>query len=219
MIFDFHTHTFLSDGENIPIEHIRIAATCGYSVIGVTDHVSYSNIDFVIQALKKDCRLAEKYWNIRAIAGVELTNVPAKSIDDMAKYAKEQGAELVIVHGESIVENVEAKTDYHALCSDYVDILAHPGFITSEEAGLAAKKDIYLEITGKAGHSLTNGHVASTGRQQGARFLINSDAHSHRGLFTGDFQQKVAMGAGLSQEEIAEIFDKNVRQLLKKLNN
>jgi histidinol phosphatase-like PHP family hydrolase len=219
MIFDFHTHTFLSDGENIPIEHIRIAITCGYSAIGITDHVSYSNIDFVINALKKDCRLAEKYWNIRAIAGVELTNVPAKSIDEMAKYAKEQGAELVIVHGESIVEQVEAKTDYYALCSDYVDILAHPGLITPEEAALAARKDIFLEITGKAGHSLTNGHVVSIGREQGAKFLVNSDAHSYTNLYTGDDQQKVARGAGLAEDEIKEIFDKNVKQLLKKIGS
>ena len=52
MIFDFHTHTFLSDGENSPIELIRIANANGYSVIGITDHVSYSNIDFIIDAVR-----------------------------------------------------------------------------------------------------------------------------------------------------------------------
>ena len=217
MIFDFHTHTFLSDGENIPIEHIRLASMSGYSVVGVTDHVSYSNIDFIIEALKKDCRLAERYWDIRAIAGVEITNVPAKSVDEIAKYAKEKGAELVIVHGESIAEQVEATTNYYAVKSDYVDILAHPGLITSEEAGLAAAKGIFLEVTGKAGHSLTNGHVVKIGREQGAKFLINSDSHSHRNLYQGDGQQRVAKGAGLDDDEIKEIFDVNVKLLLKKI--
>ncbi len=216
MIFDFHTHTFLSDGESIPIEHIRNASKNGYSVIGLTDHVSYSNIDYIIDALKRDCRLAEKYWDIKAIAGVELSNVPAKSIDEMAKYAKEKGAELVIVHGESIAERVEPKTNYYAVNSDFVDILAHPGLITPEEAGMAASKGIFLEITGKTGHSLTNGHVVKTGRENGAKFLINSDSHSCSGLYSGDGQFKIGRGAGLDENEIKEIFDKNVKLLLKK---
>lgn len=217
MIFDFHTHTFLSDGESIPIEHIRNASKNGYSIIGLTDHVSYSNIDYIIDALKRDCRLAQQYWDIKAIPGVELTNVPAKSIDEMAKYAREKGAGLVVVHGESIVERVEPGTDHHAVNSDYVDILAHPGLITPEEAGMAAAKGIFLEITGKAGHSLTNGHVAKTGREQGAKFLINSDSHSYAGLYSGDGQIRVAKGAGLDENEIKEIFDKNVKLLLKRI--
>ncbi|HHT78854.1 MAG TPA: histidinol phosphate phosphatase domain-containing protein [Actinobacteria bacterium] len=217
MIFDFHNHTFLSDGESIPIEHIRNASKNGYSIIGLTDHVSYSNIDYIIDALKKDCRLAEEYWDIKAIPGVELTNVPVKSIDEMAKYAKEKGAGLVIVHGESIVEQVEPGTDYYAVNSDYVDILAHPGLITPEEADIAAAKGVFLEITGKAGHSLTNGHVVKTGREQGAKFLINSDSHSYEGLYFGDGQIKVARGAGLDENEIKEIFDKNVKLLLERI--
>ena len=103
MIYDFHTHTFLSDGENSPIELVRFAVVFGYRCIALTDHGSYSNLDFIISRLKKDCQLAEKYWDINAIPGVELTNVPSKSIDDMAKAAKELGARIVVAHGESIV--------------------------------------------------------------------------------------------------------------------
>jgi len=217
MIFDFHTHTFLSDGENSPIELIRIANAKGYSIIGITDHVGYSNIDYIIEAVKRDCRLAEKYWNIRAIAGVELTNVPAKSIDEIAKYAKENGAELVVVHGESIVEQVESKTDYYAVNSDYVDILAHPGLITPEEAKLAVSKGIFLELTSRTGHCLTNGYVVKIGREQNAKFLINSDSHSHRNLYSNDEQFKVAKGAGLVEEEVKEIFKKNINLLLKRI--
>jgi histidinol phosphatase-like PHP family hydrolase len=135
----------------------------------------------------------------------------------MAKYAKENGAELVIVHGESIVEQVEPKTDYYAVNSDYVDILAHPGLISQEEAKQAAFKGIFLEITSRAGHCLTNGHVVKTGRENGARFLIDSDSHSHRNLYFGDGQFKTAKGAGLEEEEIREIFDNNVNLLLKKI--
>jgi len=217
MIIDFHTHTFLSDGGNSPIELIRYACANGYSIIGITDHVSYSNIDYIIDAAIRDCTLAQRFWNIKAIAGVELTNVPAKSINEIAKYAKEKGAKLVIVHGESISEDVEPGTDYNAVNSDYVDILAHPGLITLEDAKEAAKRGIYLEITYKGGNCLANGHVVKTGRSAGAKFLINSDSHLHKNLFTGDMQLKVGKGAGLEEAEITEILETNSKSLLKKI--
>jgi putative hydrolase len=217
MITDFHTHTFLSDGGNSPIELIRYACANGYSIIGITDHASYSNIDYIINAAIRDCSLAERFWNIKAVPGVELTNIPAKSINEIACYAKEKGARLVIVHGESISENVEPGTDYNAVNSDYVDILAHPGLITLEEAKDAAKRGIYLEITCRGGHCLTNGHVVRTGRQAGAKFLINSDSHIHKDLYLGDMQIKVGKGAGLEAGEIMEIIEINSKSLLKKI--
>jgi histidinol phosphatase-like PHP family hydrolase len=119
MIYDFHTHTFLSDGVNSPIELIRFASAAGYKCIGITDHASYSNIDYLITSVKKDCKLARDYWGIIAVPGVELTNIPAKSVDELAKYAKELGARLVIVHGESIVEKVEKGTNWEAVNSRY----------------------------------------------------------------------------------------------------
>ncbi|MCL4378816.1 MAG: histidinol phosphate phosphatase domain-containing protein [Actinobacteria bacterium] len=216
MIADLHTHTFLSDGANSPIELIRLAYSNGYSVIGITDHASYSNIDYIIAAAVRDCELAQRYWDIKAVPGVELTNIPAKSINEMAKYARENGAKLVVVHGESISEKVEAGTDYNAVNSDYVDILAHPGLITFDEAKEASKRGIYLEITSREGHCLTNGHVVKTGRAAGAKFLINSDSHIHKDLYAGDMQIRVAKGAGLEENEIKEIFNTNVKRLLKK---
>lgn len=218
MIFDFHTHTFLSDGENSPIELIRFAVARGYRYIALTDHASYSNLDFIISRVKKDCALAKRYWDIDAVTGVELTNIPAESIDEMAGKAKELGAELVVVHGETIVEDVEEGTNMEAVKSEYVDILAHPGILTIKEARLAAKNGVFLEITTRAGHDLTNGAVVIVGREAGARFLINSDAHSHLDLFTQGMQEKVGLGAGLKEDEVEEILNKNYRQLFKRIN-
>jgi putative hydrolase len=218
MIFDFHTHTFLSDGENSPIELIRFAAARGYKCIALTDHASYSNLDFIISRVKKDCGLAKKYWDIDTITGVELTNIPAKSIDKMACKAKELGAGLVVVHGETIIEDVEQGTNMEAVRSEYVDILAHPGILTVEEARLAAKNGVFLEITARAGHSLTNGVVVNIGREAGTRFLINSDAHSHLDLFEQDMQEKVGLGSGLRKDEVKEIFSKNYQRLFKRID-
>ncbi len=217
MIYDFHTHTLLSDGSSNPIELIRFAYAYGYRCIGITDHASYSNLEHLTESVKKDCELAEKYWDIIAVPGVELTNVPAASIDGMARSAKELGARMVVVHGESIVEEVEEGTNLAALRSEYVDLLAHPGIMTSEEASLAAKNDIYIEITSRTGHSLTNGRVVETGRKAGVKFLINSDSHSFSDLYRGDFQREVALGSGLSSEECDRITDYNQKEFLKKI--
>ena len=137
MIHDFHTHSFFSDGVLSPIELIRRAHMSGYKTIGVTDHASMSNLEIIIPNVAKDCLLAEKYWGIRAIPGVELTHVPAEYIGQCAQYAKQLGAKLIIVHGETIVEPVEPGTNRAALMSTNVDILAHPGLITTEEAFFA----------------------------------------------------------------------------------
>ncbi len=217
MTYDFHTHTIFSDGENIPIELIRFAYAYGYKCIGITDHASYSNIEQLIEPIRRDCELAEKYWDIIAIPGVELTNVPAGSIDSMAKKAKEAGARIVLVHGETIVEEVEKGTNMAAVSSRYVDLLAHPGLITPREAKLAADNDIYIEITSRIGHSLSNGRVAKIGREAGVKFLINSDSHSHEDLYRGDFQREVAMGSGLSEEEYNIIISSNQKEFLKKI--
>jgi len=217
MIYDFHTHTFLSDGASSPIELIRFAYAYGYSCIGISDHVSYSNLEKIIEPIKTDCKLAEKYWDIKAVPGVELTNVPAGSISGMAKKAKELGAAYVVVHGETIVEEVEEGTNIEAVNCEYVDLLAHPGLLTLEEAELAAKNDIYVEITSRVGHSLCNGRVAKAGREAGVSFLVNSDAHSHNDLYKGDFQKEVALGSGLNEKEYEEIIKVNLKKFLKKI--
>ena len=217
MTYDFHTHTCFSDGASIPIEMIRFAYAYGYKCIGISDHASYSNLEQLIEPIRRDCELAEKYWDIIAIPGVELTNVPADSIDGMAKRAKEAGARMVLVHGETIVEEVEKGTNMAAVSSKYVDLLAHPGLITPREAKLAADNDIYIEITSRIGHSLSNGRVVKIGGSAGVKFLINSDSHSHEDLYMGDFQKKVAMGSGLSEEEYAIIINSNQEKFLKKI--
>jgi histidinol phosphatase-like PHP family hydrolase len=74
-----------------------------------------------------------------------------------------------VVHGETIVEPVLPGTNRAAIAAG-VDILAHPGLITKEEAMLAAQKGVLLEITTRRGHSFTNGHVASIARVCGHRW-------------------------------------------------
>ena len=216
MIYDFHTHTYLSDGVLSPMELIRRAHAQDYRVIAVTDHVGLENQESVIKTLLGECRRATESWGIVALAGVEITHVPKNLIGEAAQRAKDLGAQIVLVHGETIVEPVEPGSNMAALGSPYVDILAHPGLITKEEASLAAERGIFLEISARRGHSLTNGHVARVGLSGGAKLLLDSDAHEPGDLLTLELVRKIAWGAGLSGDEAVMLLESNPPELLER---
>jgi putative hydrolase len=216
-MYDFHTHTFLSDGVLSPIELIRRALLRGYKVIAVTDHVGVGNLEWIVKTLIKDCALATQRWDILALPGVEITHVPKGDIDMVAWSAKELGAKLVAVHGETIVEPVEPGTNEAAVRSTSVDVLAHPGLITYEHARLAAENGVYLEVSARKGHSFTNGHVAKVALKAKASMVLNSDAHEPEDLLTPELTQKIAMGAGLTAEDTHVLLELNPQTLLARL--
>jgi putative hydrolase len=217
MLYDFHTHTSLSDGELSPMEMIRRAAVAGYSAVALTDHAAAGDMQRIIPELCQVCAVARKYWKILAIPGIELTHLPSGAIGDAAKKAKELGAWIVVVHGETIVEPVDPGTNLAAIKSQEVDILAHPGRLSPEEAQLAAEKGIFLEISARKGHSLTNGHVAKLALKAGAKLLVDSDAHTDSDLLTEDFALAVIRGAGVEEDACRAALITNPEMLIKKL--
>lgn len=214
-IFDFHTHTLLSDGELICSEQIRHAQIHGYKVIGISDHVDESNIDFVLSSLNNFIEKEQTLFeDIKIIPAVEITHVPPDLIDELAKHAKDNGAKIVIVHGETIVEPVFNGTNYYSIISEHVDILAHPGLIRDEEVKLAANNGTFLELSARKGHCLSNGHVRKLAQKYGAKLIVNSDAHGPDDFLNYDFALKVAMASGASLEESKKIILDNPRSLL-----
>jgi len=204
-MIDLHTHSLLSDGALLPSELARRSEQKGYRVIGITDHADASNIQFISSCILKACKDINKNWKIKAIPGVELTHMPLDSIKGAVKFVRLKGVKLVLVHGETINEPVIPGTNREALLSG-PDILTHPGLISLEDAKLAASRGIYLEVTSRSGHSLTNGHVVKTAKHSGAKLIINSDSHSPEDLITKDFARKILMGTGLDKKEIETVF-------------
>ena len=213
-MIDLHTHSIFSDGDLIPTELAQRAYAAGYKTIAITDHADHSNIDFIIPRIIKVCLKITEKGNITVLPGIELTHVDPRDIADLAKEARKLGAKIIIVHGQTLVEPVPAGTNLAALKAD-IDILAHPGLITEEEAKLAATRGIYLEITTRKGHSLSNGHVAKTARQFKAQLLLDNDAHSPADFVGKDMATKIAAGAGMSLDEIAAMFA-NSQKLVQK---
>ena len=199
---DLHTHSFFSDGVLLPSEQVRRVAVKGYAAIAITDHADGSNLASLLEKLLRFRSTQSEDWEVLFIPGVELTHVAPRSIARLARQAKELGAGLVVVHGETIVEPVAPGTNAAAVACPDVDILAHPGLISVDEARVAAANGVYLEITSRGGHSLTNGHVARVARQAGASLVVNTDTHSPGDMIDQETARLVAAGAGLDPAEV-----------------
>ncbi len=213
-LYDFHTHSFFSDGALLPMELIRRAQVNGYSAMAITDHASASNIEDLVEKIARDCVLAWDEWGFRVLPGVELTHCPPRAIAGLAARAKRAGAKIVVIHGETLVEPVPPGTNRASVECPDVDILGHPGLLTEEEAALAAQNSVFLEITSRRGHCLGNGNTVVLGRAAGAKFLINSDTHSPGDMHTEAFARTVALGAGLTAAEVEVALVGNPQLLL-----
>jgi putative hydrolase len=214
-MIDLHTHSLFSDGELLPSELIQRFEEMGYSCIAITDHVDSSNLDFVVPRMVQVAKDLNPQQPVRVIPGVEITHVPPILIESLVIKARELGAEIVLVHGETIVEPVAEGTNKAAILAG-VDILAHPGLISPEDVELAVEKGVHLEISSRQGHSLTNGHVAGLAKDCGARLVLNSDAHCISDLMTRQFAHRVARGSGLDDDALDELLA-NSRNLVDRI--
>jgi len=205
-MIDLHTHTLLSDGDLIPTELARRAEVCGYRVLGFADHVDTALADSVVPVLVRTAEDLNPVMAMQVIAGAEVTHCRPAHIARVVQRCRDLGARIVIVHGETPSEPVIEGTNRAAIEAG-CDILAHPGPITEEDARLAAERGVLLEISGRKGHCLGNGHVARRAREVGARVLFGSDAHAESELRPRTDAERVLAGAGLGPAEVAGAFD------------
>ena len=211
---DFHTHSLLSDGTLIPANHLRRMVAKGITAASITDHVDSATIDHILNSLDKIRNDFDEY--ITFLPGIEITHVLPSQIAELAKKAKKRNF-LVVVHGETIVEPVIAGTNRAAIECPDVDILAHPGILTIEEAQLAKDNDVFLEITTRGGHSLCNGLVADLAIETGAKMILNTDAHQHSDFITKELREKTVLGAGIPRNMFEEIFVKHADEIIKRI--
>ena len=124
-MIDLHTHTTFSDGEVIPAETARRAQAAGYAAMAFTDHADASNLAHILENISKVSKRYSPFAGLDLFSGVEITHVPPGLIGETAELARSLGAELVVVHGETIAEPVEIGTNLAAI-EARVDILAPP---------------------------------------------------------------------------------------------
>ncbi|MGE5247014.1 MAG: histidinol phosphate phosphatase domain-containing protein [Verrucomicrobiota bacterium] len=211
-MIDLHMHSTFSDGVLIPAEVVSRAAAAGYTALAITDHADPSNLELILANMVRACRELNRCAGPRVYPGVEITHVPPRLIRPLVERARELGASVVVVHGETIVEPVPKGTNRAAIEAK-VDILAHPGLLTEQEARLARKNGVFLEISARKGHSLTNGHVARMAVKTGARMVYNTDAHAPGDFTPWETAVGIVRGASLSRAE-AERMQQNAREIL-----
>jgi len=210
-MFDLHTHTFWSDGVLAPAELARRCQAAGYRGVVIADHCDHSTIEPMLEAIRRFCDAVNGHYGpLELLAGCEITHVPPELISDLAGRSRELGAAVVVAHGETIAEPVAPGTNRAAIEAG-VDVLAHPGLLTEEDAALAAEKGVLLEISGRQGHCLTNGRVARVAMQTGAKLSFGSDGHSPGDYPAREHAEKILAGAGLTGEQVAEVFQNNAR--------
>lgn len=217
MLYDFHTHTLLSDGSLSAMELIRRACIAGYGAIAITDHVGLGSMARVLAEIQQDCALARAHWDIMAIPGVELTHIPPAAIPDLARKAKELGASLVIVHGETLSEPVIRGTNLAAVQCPLVDVLAHPGTLSLEEAASASSNGVFIEITTRKSHCKPNPEIAKAAIQSGALTLVNSDAHDPEDLLNPELAAATAHAAGIPESLVTGTLERNPSLLLERI--
>lgn len=212
---DLHTHSIFSDGELLPSELARRADVLGHRALAITDHVDASNIQIASQIAEAVNDIRDN-WDINVIPGVEITHTPIEVIDKLANKARKHGAEIVVVHGETIVEPVKPGTNRMAAESPSVDIIGHPGLITPEEVEIAIDNDVFLEISARNGHCLGNGHVVKLGLEMGANLVLDTDTHAPGDLIDYELAERIARGAEVPESEIPKLLKDNPEKILKK---
>jgi len=216
-MIDLHTHSLFSDGVLLPSELVRRAYSIGYKALAITDHVDSSNIDFVVPRIVKVIGEIRAYFDIQLIPGAEITHVPPEIIGKLVTEARELGAKIVVVHGETVVEPVIKGTNRAAIEAG-ADILVHPGLISREDTISAKQMGVALEITSRRGHSFSNGHVAKTALEIGADLVISTDSHSPEDLITDDWARILLRSAGIPEDATEKIFE-NSKKLVKRITD
>lgn len=214
--FDFHSHTYLTDGQTSATEMWRYATVLGHAALAVTDHVGAEDPAPLLARLREEARAWEGS-DLTALIGVELTHLPPARIPGAIRRARKAGAEVVLVHGETIAEPVAPGTNRAALETGEVDVLAHPGLLTLEEAELARAHGTVLELSGRRGHALTNGLVAARALEAGASLVVDSDAHAPDQLLPAEQARRIARGAGVAEHRVREVLEGAPKALLRRI--
>lgn len=214
-MYNLHTHTLLSDGALLPSEVTVRYLSLGYRAIAITDHADYSNIKSAARAVLEFTRhWPSRVMPIKVLPGIELTHLPLEQFKPLAKYARSKGIQVVVAHGQTPVEPMLKETNRAALEAD-IDILAHPGIISKEDAALAKTKGIFLEVTSRKGHREANAYIVKLAKETGAKLILNNDSHAPEDIISIEKLEEVAAEAGLMRSDIDRIY-KDVEGFLRK---
>jgi DNA polymerase (family X) len=216
----FHVHTEWSDGAATIGDMARETARAGFAYLGITDHskaASYANgLDearlreqaVAIEAARREER------GVTILHGIEVDILVDGTLDLADEALAALDFVIASVHSRFNLSHEEMTARIvRAVSHPLVTILGHPtgrlllgrsGYTFDVEAvaKAAAANDTYLEINANPQRldlSDLNVRIAAAA---GARFAIDPDAHSPRGISDTALGIRVARRAALSPEQV-----------------
>ena len=145
----------------------------------------------------RQVRQISLYTRVTAWAGVELLNIPPALIRPAVAESRNCGAQIVLVHGESIMDAVEKGTNFAAIDAG-VDILACPGMLDQAAADLAAERHVFVELSGSPRHAFANARTIAMCISSQVAIVCGSGASRAEELHSPELWSKIMEGADVS---------------------
>jgi histidinol phosphatase-like PHP family hydrolase len=89
--------------------------------------------------------------------------------------------------------------------------------MTAETAETAAANGVFIEITTRRGHCITNAHVAKVAGKAGALMLLNTDTHDEDDLLSEELAKETLTQAGINSRKFKSILEDNPLKLLQRI--
>jgi DNA polymerase (family 10) len=193
---DLHIHTDRTDGKASAEDIIQKCTEKGYKYFAVTDHSQHIRIANGMdgKSLLEHCgklkRLASSCGRISLLTGVEVDILADGELDIEDDVLRELDLVVAAVHSRFSL-NRARQTDrlLRAIDNKNVNILAHPsGRLITSRRGLDFDRERVFKAASEAGVALEinthgqridlNDSDCIVARELGAKFAINTDAHS-----------------------------------------
>lgn len=142
------------------------------------------------------------YYDVQAYFSLKLMHIPPSLLENAILQYRLAGVPLVAVYGETITDMVEEGTNF-AACNAKADILYCAGLIDDNSAQMAAKNNVYLEISTHQKHSYCNAHIAEKAREHNAKMILGSNAHCLEEIHNTQMQELICQGANIHLSELS----------------
>ncbi len=193
---DLHTHTLATDGRDSIEEMALKAKAMGLQYIAITDHSQSLRIahGLDLKRLEKHIKdideANEKKLGIKILKGIEVDILEDGSLDLPNDILKELDIRICSVHSKlRMKRGAMTKRILKAMENPYFNVLGHPTgrlILKREPSELDFEKIIqsavasgtFFEINGQPDRLDLDAEHARLAQELGAKFAINSDAHS-----------------------------------------
>lgn len=216
----FHVHTTWSDGSASIAEMARAASDAGFGYLGITEHsraATYAgglDAGALARQSRELARARRQFGGVRILHGVEVDVMTDGSLDLDDRTLATLDFVIASVH-EDLEMSSKAMTArlVRAVSHPLVTILGHPTgrlllgrkaapFDVDAVADAAAKNDTCLEINANPQRLDLSDTLVRQAAARGARFAIDPDAHSPRGVRDTSLGVSVARRAGLAPAQV-----------------